>query len=210
MGKRKIFKLVLKGEVVADQLEFEMEDGTIVTLDQLRKIVVPSKKNQQRIAVNRKTLKPILIPSKQHQDWYADHQDDFKDFGDKIALAGYSLPITRCKVTVLYYFPDSKERDLISKTETIMDILTDKGIIMDDNFKIAGHLELKGWVKRQQPRTELYLTLFEAGSDELIWDLTSPEYFDQKRLRRNLLTRIRRQRNKAERALEAVPSTTDL
>jgi len=196
--KPKTFKIVVPGEVIKLVEEHTFLDGTRALIEVIEKSVVPSKKNQQRIAVNRQTLKPILLPSAQHEKWHADQYKVFTKAAAGMADQGYSLPIARAKIKVLFYFPDSKNRDLSNKFETIADIMVDAGIILDDRFKVLKPIYLDGWVNRSRPRTEIYLTMITGDMPEYIWDITPVEHQIAVQERRKLVRRIRIDKKKAE------------
>ena len=203
-------KLVLKGEIVELEEAYQMADGTIIKIDKKKTIVVPSKKNQQVITINQKinedtgvqTLTPVLLSSAQHQRWHKENLKVFRDWKTKIELDhGVRIPIVRCKLKILFYFPDSKDRDLGNKAETIYDMLAEKhgvGIIADDKFKVLNPITLKGWVKRDKPRTEIYLSVIEPDSPEYEWDLTDPQWYADQKARRTQLQKIRRDKKRQQ------------
>lgn len=203
-------KLVLKGEVIEREEAFEMPDGSIVKIDTTKKIVIPSKKNQQRIGMHKKTnadtgeitLKPVLLDSVQHQKWHKENLKVFREWKDKIELEhGIRLPIVRAKLKILFFFPNSMRRDLGNKGETIYDMLSEKhgvGIIADDEFKVMNDIHLKGWVKRDKPRTEIYLTIIPPDSKEYEWDLTDPSWFVKQKARKITLQKLRRMKRRIE------------
>lgn len=204
-------KLVIPGEVVEREMAYQMEDGTIVRIDTTKKVVVPSKKNQQVISIHQKTnaetgaqtLTPVLLDSAQHQQWFKKHVKIFRAWKSKIGDKGIRLPIVRCKIKILFYFPSSHRRDLGNKAETIYDMLAVKtgvGIIEDDEFKVLGPIEIKGWVKRDDPRTEIYLTILEPGHPEYEWDKTDPTWYDQQKERKVKLQKVRRFKKRQEAA----------
>lgn len=47
-----------------------------------------------------------------------------------------TFPLDYVSIKTYYFFADSTARDLISKDESIYDMLTSKGIIVDDNYGI--------------------------------------------------------------------------
>jgi Holliday junction resolvase RusA-like endonuclease len=196
--KPKTFKIFIAGEVIKLVEEHTFQDGSKVIIETKEKIVVPSKKNQQRIAVNTKTLKPILLPSAQHEKWQESQMKVFKAVANSIASQGFSLPIARAKIKVLFYFPDSKNRDLSNKFETIADIMVDAGILMDDRYKVLKPIYLDGWTDRSRPRTEIWLTLITGDMKEYGWDITPPEHETSRKERRNLMRRIRTDRRRKE------------
>jgi hypothetical protein len=202
-ASKSYLKLIIPGEVVEREEAFQMEDGTILKIDTKKKIVVPSKKNQQVISINQKTdavtgvqtLTPVLLDSAQHQRWHKAHLKIFRAWKSRIGDKGIRLPIVRCKIKIKFYFPDSKRRDLGNKAETIYDMLSPKtgvGIIFDDEFKVLGPIEIMGWVKRDEPRTEIYLTILEPGHPEYEWDLTDPSWAKTQKTRKTQLQKVRR------------------
>jgi Holliday junction resolvase RusA-like endonuclease len=199
--KPKTFKLYIPGEVIRQLNSFTFADGRTVTIPVMEKIVVPSKKNQQRIAVNKATLKPILLDSEQHAKWKKENLEIFKRYAELMAMEGFRMPLTRAKIKVLFYFPDSKDRDLSNKFETIADIMVDTGILMDDKFKVLKPIYLDGWVKRDRPRTEIYLTLITADMSEFEWDLTSKAHEEKIKAKKKLQRQIRDEKKRQERQL---------
>lgn len=204
MNKPKTFKIYISGEVIKQIEEHTFADGRKVVLETIDKIVVPSKKNQQRIAVNKATLKPMLIPSAQHQKWQKSQLKAFKRAATDMALQGFSLPIARAKIKVLFYFPDSKDRDLSNKFETIADIMVDAGIIIDDRFKVLKPVYLDAWVNRSRPRTEIYLTLITGDMAEYAWDITPADYEIKVKERKKLMRQVRASQKKMAPVLEPV------
>lgn len=201
MPMPKTLKFVLKGDMPDKSDVFVMEDGSEHTVEKRKRMVVPSKKNQQRVLV--KKLKSAsgeefhrgyLIPSAQYQKWYSEQLPKFKDFVDQAALKGISLPITRAKIKVLFYFSDAIDKDLSNKFETIADIMQDVGLIFGDSFKILKPVVLDGWVNKAYPRTEIYLSILnpQDSPKEYEWDITPPEYYESLKARNNLIKRLKR------------------
>lgn len=182
--------------MVEEKLQYQLEDGSILTFAQYKKRFVPSKKNQQRIAINRKTLKAFMVPSKQYIVWMQQHQHLFDEWNVKLYNAGISLPIMRCKVKVLFYFPDSMDRDLDNKFLTLGDCLIAAGIVPMDSFKIYNDVHLKGWIQREKPRTEIYITILQPGDDEYEVDLTPASYWLKQKKRKSVLRKIQRDKKK--------------
>src|ERR1700761_621411 len=200
MANPKTLKLVLKGEIPEPDEVYEI-NGEVFRFENSRKIVVPSKKNQQAIDIVPKknidtgevTYVPVPHPSAQHQKWTKEHTKIFRQWKRHIITNhGIRTPIYRAKLKILFYFPDSKDRDLGNKAETIYDIMRDTGIIIDDKFKCLKPITLDGWTQRDKPRTEIYLTLIEPDSPEYGWDLTDPEWHKQRAARVLLRQRYRR------------------
>jgi len=204
MGNPKTLKLILPGEVQEDPIEFLMPDGSIVRFDKTRKVMVPSKKNQQEIKIFKKgvgenqVLTPVLLASAQHQKWHKEHLSVFKKWKSSIEDKGIRIPVVRAKIKILFYFPTSADRDLGNKAETIYDMLEDAGIIASDSFKVLKPIEIDGFVQKDKPRTEIYLTLIEPDSPEYSWDKTPESYYEAKRERKRDMDRTRSQIKRAE------------
>jgi hypothetical protein len=209
VSKPKTFKIYIPGEVLKRVEHHTLLDGSEIIVETKAKIVVPSKKNQQRMAVvavpvekreeKGKEFTVIPIASLQHEKWHKRHLKLFNQVVNDMAAKGFSLPIARAKIKVLFYFPDSIERDLSNKFETIADIMVDAGILLDDHFKVLKPVFLDGFVNRERPRTEIYLTLITGDMPEYNWDITPPEYEAKRQERRRQVRRIRidRQRRSA-------------
>jgi hypothetical protein len=188
----KVLKLYIPGEVIERTEVFISESGEVLEYDIVRKMLVPSKKNQKQIVTNSRNGKSYIIGSRQYLKWQKDNNEMFRAFFDSAYADGVNLPISRCKAKALFYFPDSKDRDLTNKFDTLADELTSHGIILDDNFKVLKPVHVDGWVCRNRPRTEVYLTVIPPGHAEYEWDITSDKYLQQQKDRRAIQAKIRR------------------
>lgn len=159
-------------------------------------MLVPSKKNQKELFKDRNG-KFMVAPSAQFGKWKRMHQKVFSDFHDQLINSGVNLPIVRCKIKVLFYFPDSKKRDLSNKFETIMDELVDHEIVIDDQFQVVKPVVLDGFVCRDRPRTEIYITIITADMPEYEWDITNQAKHSKATAeRRAIKEKIRRAKKK--------------
>ena len=188
----KVLKLYIPGEVVERTEVFVSDAGEVLEYDITRKLLVPSKKNQKQIVTNPRTGKSYIIGSRQYLKWQKDNDDIFTEFATAAYNAGVNLPISRCKAKALFYFPDSKDRDLTNKFDTLADELTSHGIILDDNFKVMKPVHVDGWVCRDRPRTEVYLTVITPDQAEYEWDITSDKHKQQVKDRKAIKAKIRR------------------
>lgn len=187
-NKPKTFKIVIPGDVLVNIEQYRLDDGSIITIENKKKVVVPSKKNSMRIGMVKadegpvisvrtgNTLKPVMLSSSTYDQWRSDQMVLFNKAAAGMAIAGYSLPIARAKIKVHFYFGDSFDRDLSNKFETIADMLVDAGIIIDDSFKVLKPITLDGWVCRDHPCTIIYLTLITGEMEEYGWDKTSAQH----------------------------------
>lgn len=136
-----------------------------------------------------------LVGSRQFQRWKQEMVPVFEKLYNDLVAQGVRMPIYRCKVKAIFYFPDSKDRDLTNKFDTIADELRDHRIIADDKFKVLKPIVLDGFVCRNKPRTEVYITIISPESPEYEWDITSPDYEQKQKARRAVKSKIRRHLN---------------
>ena len=117
-----------------------------------------TKKNSQTIAINRKTGKPFVLPSKKYQEYeYA---------VGHFLKAGTDARQYPVNVKCLFYMPTRRRVDLTNLLEAIDDILTRYGVVPDDNSDfIAGHDGSRVLYDHDNPRTEITITELKEGED---------------------------------------------
>jgi len=110
---------------------------------------IPSKKNSRNVFVRRG--KPVNIPSDNYAEW---HKQATVQLGSQPKIAFKSV----CEVQMEFHMPDNRACDLTNKAESIMDLLVDYGIILDDKWQIIPRilLESKG-VDKENPRVEIWI-----------------------------------------------------
>lgn len=106
--------------------------------------VPPPKKNSRRIFTNKGKI--VNLPSERHAAWH-----------DRVWLEiphqQFHGPVT---VTVRYWMPDNRRRDLSNLTESLMDELVDRQVIEDDTWQTVPILTMKAkGVDKEHPRTEV-------------------------------------------------------
>ena len=107
-----------------------------------------TKKNSQRILINRKTGRPFIAPSKQYEQYE-------KDAAYFIKPLGIDYPVN---IKCLFYMPSKRSVDLTNLLEGIDDVLVRCGCIVDDNYKIVtGHDGSRIRLDRENPRTEVII-----------------------------------------------------
>ena len=107
---------------------------------------IPSKKNSKIMVCFGKT--PRLLPSSKYNQWHKDASKQLKGI----------KPIKNNKLILEFYFPDNRKTDLSNKTESIMDLLVDNGIIEVDNFFIVPSLKLNACgIDKEYPRCEIQI-----------------------------------------------------
>lgn len=113
-----------------------------------------SKKNSQRILINRKTGKPFIMPSAAYKDYERE--------------AALFIPRGECinspvNVKCLFYMPTRRKVDLTNLLEAIDDILVKAGLLSDDNFTIVeSHDGSRVLYDKTNPRTEIEITKNEV------------------------------------------------
>ena len=117
-----------------------------------------TKKNSQTIAINRKTGKPFVLPSKKYQEYeYA---------AGHFLKAGTDARQYPVNVKCLFYMPTRRRVDLTNLLEAFDDILTRYGVVPDDNSNfIAGHDGSRVLYDHDNPRTEITITELKEGED---------------------------------------------
>lgn len=115
-----------------------------------------TKKNHQQIVTNRTTGRPFVMPSKQYKEYEANAQWFLKPLPKKpIDIA--------VNVKCLFYMPTHRRVDLTNLEEAIDDVLVKVGVLADDNSNIiASHDGSRVLYDKENPRTEIEITIFEG------------------------------------------------
>lgn len=110
-----------------------------------------TKKNGQRIVMNRRTGRPMVIQSQRYLQYEKDCGYFIKGKGLKI-----DYPIN---LKAVYYRKDRRKCDLSNLHEALQDILVKYGVLEDDNFTIvASHDGSTVLIDKDNPRTEVEIT----------------------------------------------------
>lgn len=91
--------------------------------------------------------RPILISTPAHASWHEEQM---------WMLKGKKVPSVIREIHLDFYSPDMRKADSTNKTESVMDLLVDAGLIKDDNWFVIPKLvlEYKG-IDRENPRCEI-------------------------------------------------------
>lgn len=117
-----------------------------------------TKKNSQTIAINRKTGKPFVLPSKKYKEY-----EQAAGYFLKAGTDARQYPVN---VKCLFYMPTRRRVDLTNLLEAIDDILTRYGVVPDDNSDfIAGHDGSRVLYDHDNPRTEITITELKEGEN---------------------------------------------
>lgn len=187
-------KFVLLGEIERDRI-IESPDGESVVVR--KRSVVPSKKNQKEAAISL-SGHPYIRPNPKYIKWKKEHDVFFRELYNKLFYnQRVRLPIARCNIKVLFYYPNSQDRDNHNKFETIADMLKEHEVIASDSFKVFHETILRGVVKRDKPRTEVYITIIEPSHQDYGWDLTSESYHELQRKKKAIQRKNLRSKGKS-------------
>lgn len=109
-----------------------------------------TKKNSQRIFLNKKTGKPFIAPS----EAFRTYETMARGFIPKTKINASEL-----NLRAIFYMPTRRRCDLTNLLEAIDDILVSCGLIEDDNYTvIAGHDGSRVRYDKDNPRTEIEIT----------------------------------------------------
>lgn len=110
-----------------------------------------TKKNHQRILMNRKTGKPFVAQSAAYKR-YEQAAGYFLTQKPESPMAG------RCEVVAVFYMPTARRVDLTNLLEALDDVLVAAGVLADDNSSILySHDGSRVFVDRENPRTEIVI-----------------------------------------------------
>lgn len=111
----------------------------------------PAKKNSR---INLKN--GVSIPSKRYSEWH------------KSAIAQLRLqtrPFEPIDYPVFVYLKfthgDQRRRDSDNGCSSIMDLLTDSGVLKDDNWKIVREIKIVNAYEKNEPKCEVMIQLIE-------------------------------------------------
>lgn len=112
-----------------------------------------TKKNSQQIAINRKTGRPFVTPSKKYKEY-------------ERAAMGYIAPSVQVETPVnvkcLFYMPTRRRVDLTNLLEAIDDVMVKAGLLPDDDYTvIQSHDGSRVLYDKENPRTEIEITKAE-------------------------------------------------
>lgn len=118
-----------------------------------------TKKNSQRIFINRRTRKPFIMPSAKYKEYESAAAAHIKYNGDPI-----NEPVN---IKCLFYMKTKRRVDLVNLLEAADDMLVKHRVIEDDNNTIIkGHDGSRVLYDKEKPRTEIYITTFGDGTPQ--------------------------------------------
>lgn len=131
-----------------------MARAKVEKIDSLKLVVkgaVPSKKNSRNIFV--RNGKIINTPSKRYKEWH-----------NSVALP-LALQFKNCTVidypisiNIVLYYGTKHRHDLDNALGSLMDLLVDVGILVDDDVNHVSQIAIQhGGQDKENPRAEIYL-----------------------------------------------------
>lgn len=120
----------------------------------------PSKKNSRITLRNGMT-----IPSKRYREWHKKAREDvFVQCLAQSNGSGFALPIEKCRVAMTFWHGDLRRRDSDNGATSVLDLLTDCGIIRDDNWRVVRRLLIENEYDKGNARVEV--EILEAGDGD--------------------------------------------
>ena len=128
-----------------------------------------TKKNHQKIIVNRSTGRPMVMPSEQYRIYERDCGYFLGDWWTGVKET-ISKPVNiECK----FYMPTRRRVDLTNLLEAIDDVLVKYHVLADDNSTIiVGHDFSRVLYDKENPRTEIIIT--SASEQDMMWLYAEP------------------------------------
>lgn len=108
-----------------------------------------TKKNHGQIIINKKTGRPMVIPSPQ----YIQYEKDCGWFMPKVETI--EEPVN---VKAVFYMATKRKVDLVNLQEALLDVLVKYGILTDDNSSVVYSMD-GSYVDydKNRPRTEVFI-----------------------------------------------------
>ena len=104
----------------------------------------PAKKNSRII-----TRSGRNFPSKRYSDW---HKTAFEEVMLLKNRIGNPFPIKdTCRITLLFTHGDLRRRDSDNGTSSVLDLLTDCGVLEDDKWQIVRELRISNDYEKGNP-----------------------------------------------------------
>lgn len=123
---------------------------------------IPSPKKNSRNIFRTASGKIVNIPSKNFAAW---HDRVWMDMPQHIPRTPEP-----CSVTVAYYFPDRRRRDLSNLTESIMDLLVDRRVLSDDSWGCVPCVTMLSMgIDKENPRTEIEIHAIQGNRQTTIF-----------------------------------------
>ena len=118
------------------------------------------KKNSQRIVVNRKTERPLIVQSER----YGELEDVAPYYLRPRPEKPIDYPVT---VKCVYYMPTRRRVDTSNLDAAMHDILVKYGVLLDDNRDIIASTDgTRTFYDKDRPRVEIEISPFEGEYEQ--------------------------------------------
>lgn len=112
---------------------------------------VPSKKNSRNIFVQNGRL--MNLPSARYKEWRDSAIVQLHQQFGGYKVSGYPI-----NLDIIVYYGDKRRHDLDNAVGSIMDALTDSGVLVDDDTEHVSQITVQfGGLDKEAPRVELYM-----------------------------------------------------
>ena len=109
-----------------------------------------TKKNSQRIIINSRTKRPMILPSAKYENYEKEAKKFIRPPDEPI-----STPVN---VRCIYYMPTNRPCDLTNLMEATHDLLVKTKVIADDNSKVIYAVDgSRVYHDKLTPRTEIFI-----------------------------------------------------
>ena len=112
----------------------------------------PSKKNSRITLRNGRT-----IPSKRYREW---HENAVVQVTSQCRAKPL---IEKCNISMKFYHGDLRRRDSDNGATSVLDLLTDCGVIKDDNWQIVRNLNISNDYDKNKARVEVFIEEVAEG-----------------------------------------------
>lgn len=118
----------------------------------------PAKKNSRIVLRNGRN-----IPSKKYQEWHKDATEQIHRQAELQSAELFPMvPITEeISVVLTFYHGDQRRRDSDNGTSSILDLLTDCGIIIDDKWQIVREIKVRNYYEKNEARCVIEIEKFK-------------------------------------------------
>lgn len=114
---------------------------------------IPSKKNMMEI--RKRGRYSSIGANKKFYSWQESAM--LKLLAQKVPKGKFVCSMVELRI----YFPDNRRADLSNKTESIMDMMVEYGVINDDNWKCTGPVLMFPYYDKNKPRCEIVLWVID-------------------------------------------------
>lgn len=83
-------------------------------------------------------------------------KDQKRKLCEYMFIMGIKIPVSATRVEIRIYFPDNRRADMSNKIESLMDLMVDCCLLIDDSWQHTGTVEMiPCGIDRDNPRAEI-------------------------------------------------------